>query len=416
MSSITRRPLKAALFGATALLAASAALAEPAPPYPLLARDAAVQSPRLSEADAEVRAAQGRADQGGVRPNPTVELQFENLAGGSGAGLVAPVQSTLSASQTIELGGKRASRQAAGRAEVGAALARRDQAAAEFGYQLAVAYAAAEAAQARVKLLEQDLDRVGEDLRATRALVDAGREAELRAVQVQTSVGAARAELEGARATAAEALARLSALVGSPTAYTSVPPSLLARATELTVQPGPAPETPPAVAAAEAERDAAIRRVNVERARGTPDLTFSLGARRIEGLGSTLVVGGVSAPLPLFDRNRGSISAARAEQDAAEARLRLARLDAEADWRVGQARALSSAAVLKAALDGEAAAAEGYRLARIGYEAGRTSLLELLSFRRALTEAQGRSLDARTQRIQAEAALARLAGKIPFGG
>jgi cobalt-zinc-cadmium efflux system outer membrane protein len=195
-----------------------------------------------------------------------------------------------------------------------------------------------------------------------------------------------------------------------------VSPSLLARAEALPAETRPAPATTPAIAAAEAERDAAARRVGVERAKGAPDLTVSLGARRIEGLGSTLLMGGASLPLPLFDRNRGNISAARAEQDAADARLRVARLDAEADWRSGQARAGASAATLKAALEGASAAAEAYRLARVGFEAGKTPLVELLAARRALIEAELQALAARTQRIQAEAALARLAGRTPFGG
>jgi len=38
----------------------------------------------------------------------------------------------------------------------------------------------------------------------------------------------------------------------------------------------------------------------------------------------------------------------------------------------------------------------------------------VLSARRALTEAQSRALEARIARVQAEASLARLAGRIPF--
>ena len=413
MSSPFGRPLAAALLGVAASIAAGAN-AEPAPPYAVLVHESA-QSPRIAEADADVRAAQGRAAQAGTRPNPTLELQVENLAGGRSAQLIAPVQSTLSASQTLELGGKRQARVAAGRASVEAARAQQRQAVAEFGYQLALAYVAAESAQARVKFLEQDLERVGEDLRAAKALVEAGREAELRSVQTQAAVSAVRADLEAARASAIEALGKLSALVGAPSPYTAVGPSLLARAADLALPAGEPPATTPAVLAAEAERDAAAQRVNVERARSTPDVTFSLGARRVEGLGSTLVVGGASVPLPLFDRNRGAVSAARAEQDAAEARLRTARLDAEAVWRSGQARAAASRAALSAAMEGETAAGEAYRLSRIGYEAGRTPLIELLAARRALTEAQTRGLDARAQRIQSEAALARLSGRIPFG-
>jgi cobalt-zinc-cadmium efflux system outer membrane protein len=320
------------LLAVTPLLLVSAhASAEPVPSFPELLRQAQGAAPLLAEGEANVRAVQGRADQVGVRPNPVVALEVENFAGSRPYGGLGQSQTTLSASQTLELGGKRDARLAAGRAQVEAAQAQRRQASADFAYQLALAYVAAEVAQARVALLTQDMDRAQDDLRVAKALVNAGREAELRSVQAQAAVTAVRADIEGARADAQEALGRLSAMVASPSPYTKVGPSLLARAATLKL-PDPAPPTASTVvAAAQAERDAAARRVNVERTRAVPDVTLSLGVRRLEGEGATALVGGISAPLPLFDRNRGSVSAARAELDAADARLRAARLDAE-DW------------------------------------------------------------------------------------
>jgi cobalt-zinc-cadmium efflux system outer membrane protein len=67
-----------------------------------------------------------------------------------------------------------------------------------------------------------------------------------------------------------------------------------------------------------------------------------------------------------------------------------------------------------AAEQAQTAAREVYRLARIGYEAGRMPLDELSSTRRALTEAQTRALDARVARVTAAASLARLTGRVPF--
>jgi len=54
-------------------------------------------------------------------------------------------------------------------------------------------------------------------------------------------------------------------------------------------------------------------------------------------------------------------------------------------------------------------------LTRTGYESGKTSLLDLLNARRALTDAQLRLLDAQVARIAAQAQLARLVGNVPFG-
>lgn len=390
---------------------AGAAVADPSPPFAELLRQAQTTAPTLVEGEADIRSAQGQAQQAGFRPNPTVSLEVEDFAGSRPYGGLSRSQTTVQASQPFELGGKRAARTASGRAQVELARARQRQARADFAYDLALAYVAAEVAQGRADLLAQDLARAEDDLKVAGLLVEAGREADLRRIQAEAARTAVRADLERARADAAEALGRLSVMVGAPAPFTAPGPSLLALALPPRSEATPSTDSAPGVAAAQAERDAAAQRVNVERTRATPDLTVSLGARRLAGDRATAFVGGVSAPLPLFDDNRGSVSAARAQLDAADARLRRARLEAEASWRSGLFRSASAQTGLRAAEEGEAAAAEAYRLARIGYDAGRTPLAELLNTRRALTEAQGRTLDARSQRVTAEATLARLAGR-----
>jgi cobalt-zinc-cadmium efflux system outer membrane protein len=171
----------------------------------------------------------------------------------------------------------------------------------------------------------------------------------------------------------------------------------------------------PAVRAAEAARTAVAQRVTVERTRATPDVIVSLGVRRLEGENANAFVAGVAVPLPLFNNNSGAIATATAELAAADARLNAIRLNAEADWRAAASQAFAADRRLNATDQAEAAASEAYRLARIGYDAGRAPLVELLSARRNLTDAQLRGLDARLARIRAEAILARLMGRIPFG-
>jgi cobalt-zinc-cadmium efflux system outer membrane protein len=172
----------------------------------------------------------------------------------------------------------------------------------------------------------------------------------------------------------------------------------------------------PSVIAAEAERDAAAERVDVERTRPAPTITASLGMRRIAGENSTLFVGGIVIPLPLFDKNSGNIAAALAELDVADARLRAARAEAETGWLSAVTQADAARSRLLAAGQATMAADQTYRLARLGYEAGRTPLIEVLTARHNLTDAELRLLDSRVARIHAQAALARLSGRIPFGG
>jgi cobalt-zinc-cadmium efflux system outer membrane protein len=403
------RPL---LLACASLSAFSAAAAAPAPRYGDLLRQSQATAPRLLESGALVRAAQGLAEQARALPNPTVAVDVEDI-GAHDTG-IPQRQNTYSVSEPLELGGKRSARVALGRAELSAAEVRQRQAQADFAYDLALAYSAAEAAEAKVVLLTDDLGRARDDLRAARALVEAGKEADLRGVQADAAVAAAEADLQGARADADEALARLTSLAGSPEPFTHVAGGLLARAEALPPPPSLFSQAP-AIAVAQAEREAAARRVRVERVRAVPDLTVSVGARTYERSSETALVVGLAAPLPLFDRNRGAVTAATAQLAAADARLGAARLDTEAAWRAATSQAAAGQARLAAVIQGEAAARDGYRLARLGYEAGKTSLLELSAARRTLMDAQNRLVEARLARVRAEAQLARLTGRVAFG-
>lgn len=417
MSSNTRGRLRSAAVSAAAILGAwaSGAAADPAPPFRDLWAQAQSAAPRLSEASAGVRQAEGLARQAAARPNPTAAIEAENFNGtgpyrGTGAS-----ETTFSVGQQLELGGKRGARIAAGRAGVEAARARLLQSRADYGFDLASAYAEAEAADRQVALAQEALTLAEEDLRAARALVEAGKEAELRSLQAEAGVTAARSALDAARTARAGAFARLTALAGSQTPFTSLAESLLERPTPPDLDRTIDPLAVPAVAAAQAERDAAAKRVNVERTRAIPDVTVSAGLRRFNGDGSTAMVAGISVPFPIFDQNRGNIGAAQGELQAAEARLSAARLDAEAELRTALFQVEAAKTRVSAAQQSEATAAEAYRLTRIAYEAGKSPLVELINARRSLAEARAQTIEAQLQRVRAEADLARLQGRAPFG-
>jgi cobalt-zinc-cadmium efflux system outer membrane protein len=264
-------------------------------------------------------------------------------------------------------------------------------------------------------LLAEDIARAQEDVRTARALVKAGKEADLRAVQADAASAAAQADFEEARADLLNALGRLSSLAGRREPLERVTPSILNRRGAGASNAGDAERSPdPAVRSAEAEHAAAQQRLAVERKRAIPTPTLSIGTRRFSATDTNAWVMSVSVPLPLFDRNRGEIAAARADVAVAEARLSATQLESDAGWRGAVSQAQVSESRRIAADQAEAAAREAYRLARTGYDAGRTPLIELLATRRSLTEAQSRALEARIARMRAEATLARLAGRIPF--
>jgi len=419
MSFIMRGRRRFAAVSATALLGAfggaRGAVADPAPPYRDLLAQAQATAPRLAEAAAGVRQAEGLARQAAARPNPELGIEVQNFNGTGPFRGTGMAESTYSVGLPLELGGKRSARIDAGRAGLDAARARLGQSRADYGFELAAAYAEAEAADRQVALAQESLTLAGEDLRVAKALVDAGKEAELRSLQAQAGVTSARASLDAARTARVGAFARLTALAGSSVPFTSLAESLLQRPTPAGLDRTIEALAVPAVQAAQAEREAAARRVRVERTRAIPDVRLSAGVRRSNADNATAMVAGLSVPIPIFDQNRGNITAAQGELQAAEARLNAARLDAEAELRTAlfQIEAASSRAA--AASQGEATAQEAYRLTRIAYEAGKSPLVELINARRALAEARAQTIEAQLQRLRAEAGLARLQGRAPFG-
>ena len=335
---------------------------------------------------------------------------MENFSGSGPYKGIDQAETTASISQTFELGGKRPARIAAGQAEVQASRQRVARALADFRFDLTASYAEAEAADRRLQLAKESLSLAEEDARISRAFVQSGREPDLRRIQAEAAVQAARASLEEAQATRTTAFASLTALAGSSAPITSIPISLLDQPPPSLGSAGLSTASAPGIMVAQAERDAATRRLSLERRRAVPDVNVSIGFRRFEDSNTSAVVAGVSVPLPLFDRNRGNVSAVRAEVTAAEARLRAARLDAEAALRSGTARVAAAETRLVASRNGERAAQEAYRLTRIGYESGKLSLAELLVARRALIDARGQSIAAAVERVSAQAALTRLSG------
>lgn len=393
-----------------ALTGSTSVHAVDAPPYADLLSQALQASPVLLERQAEVEAASADAAQAKAWTNPRVEAVAENL-GAPQSGGQSQRQDTYTLTQPLEVMGQRQARVQASESLTRVAQARRYQARVTFAAELAVAHATVEAAQARKALAQEDMGRANEDLRAARAQVQAGKEADIRLAQARASLSTAQAAAQAADADVAQALAQLSALVGVHTPYTGVRGALLSATQSKT---GKAPQDAPAVLTAQAEREALEAQAGVEQKKWLPEIDLSAGVRRYAWSSQSGYVLGVSASIPLFDRNDSGVAAARQRIAAADARLTAARLQADAMRQSAQAQATAAEQRLAAASEGEKAASEAYRLGRIGYESGKTSLIELLSIRRALSEAKGLTIDAQLARVRALAALAQADGQLAF--
>ena len=276
-------------------------------------------SPALEAASADLRASSAARTVAGLRPNPSIEAQTENVAGSGAYRGIDSAETTVGFALPIELGGKRSAR--IGLAEAQGARARIDAAIADADVTLRVtqAYVAAVAAERRLGIARAQAGIAAEAYRAARIRVSAGRASPIeqqRADVLRINAEAAAARAERDTAVARDTLARLigrPVVAGldlawfdridgyGPVARTSVDGTL-------------------ALAAADAEVATADAQVGLVRSQRIPDVTLSAGARRLEATNDTAAVFGVSIPLPLFNNGSAGVAQARAERDRADAR------------------------------------------------------------------------------------------------
>ncbi|MEJ1170780.1 TolC family protein [Variovorax sp. CCNWLW235] len=394
---------------------AAARTVEPAGPLDLRSAIALAQraNPGLSSAAREQEATDAAVLQAGAWPNPVLEAQVEDLRRDNRT-------TTLLLSQPVELGGKRAARvTAAERARDQAAsalLARRS----ELRASSITLFFDVLAAQERLRLMQDSLGLAQAATRAAANRVAAGKVPPLEETRSRVAEAGIQVELQQAEGALRSARRQLAALWGNPDPRFTQAQGAVDRLPPLT----PAQDLERRLAAApvlrqarlEVERRQALSQL--EQARRVPDITVSLGAKRVpadEGMGSgsgrNQVVVGVSVPLPIFDTNRGNVAEAlsreeKARDDLAAAELQLGADVAQATERLRSARAAAET-LQRDALPGAEAA---YKAAAKGFELGKFSFLEALDAQRTHFQVRNQYLMAVADAHRAASELDRLLG------
>ena len=287
------------LLAGTLLFSSGPLWAEPVT-LPEALRQGQESSPRVSHAKAKADAAEARARQAGVSPNPELSLEVENFAGSGAFQGLRSTETTLALSQRIELGGKRSARVEVARAERDFAFLSYKSALADLERDIRFAHANLRSAEDRAVLARDNVTASDELLRTAKVLVEVGRDPPLRELRAQAQLAEAKAEQARTFGELLVARQLLATLIGSadgePTATImseDAPPTLPPDTETLDVQ------------LAFAERGAALARVRLARADAVPDITGSAGVRRFGEGRETAFVAGISIPLPVRDRNRG---------------------------------------------------------------------------------------------------------------
>lgn len=369
--------------------------------------EAEARAPVLFAAQAEVAAAEARLRQAGYRVNPELSVEIENFAGSGEYRGVDGVEATVVLNQRLDLGGRRPARIGLARANFAAQQLRLAIVRADLHRQVREQFARAVTARDRLRLAEESNQRAGELARIAGQLVEAGREPPLRALRARSAAAQAAAALENARAEDRASRTTLAALFGVAT-----PPDAVAGGLTDLAPRQIDPEISLDMRLAETERVVAEAALRQEQAAGRLDPAVGLGVRQFRGTGDTALVAGLSMPIPLFDRNRGNIDAARSGIDAAAARQAAALAEITARARNAVTAVEAAEARMRALQDAALPEAlEALRLTQQSYREGRSTLLELLDAQDAYTTAETALIDARLAYALATAELGRVAAQ-----
>ncbi|EJL27971.1 TolC family protein [Novosphingobium sp. AP12] len=385
----------------TAMLAvlccASAATAQEGRPALTLARAldlAALHSPAAQAGEATVGAARAARTAAGLRPNPALSVQTENIAGNGLYRGFSSAETTLQFTLPLERGGKRSARIRLADRQQERALVEQTMTVADLELAVTRAYVGAAAAQRRAQIASRQVDIAADAFHAAQVRVRAGRASPLEEQRGQLMLLNAQATLEQSQRLEALALGNLALQIGAP-----VDAPLDEAWFERLAPAGPERRVP--VEATLAARAAALdvasaeAQVRLVEAHRVPDVQLFAGPRRFEASDDTALMVGLTIPLQVFDNGSAALAQAQAERQKADAVRRMANIAlaqaiASADAEVANAQTaarIASGAALEAAT-------EAARIARIGYREGKFGQVDLLDAERTLAATRFAAVDA----------------------
>ncbi|ETI58569.1 transporter [Sphingobium sp. C100] len=370
--------------------------------------------PSVAAATAGVDAATAARRVAGLRPNPEVQAQVENLAGTGVYKGLRSSETTVGVTLPLELGGKRPARVALATARLTRAQVQSEIARADLRLRITQLYIEAAAAERRAEVLSEQAGIANNAFRVSSERVKAGdvspieqQRADVLRINAQVAADSAARQAQAARA-------NLETLLGAPVT------GPLDRAWFERID-GYGPPRPVdvegtlALVAAEADVRTADAQVRVARSLRVPDLTVSASARRLAATNDTAAVVGISIPIPFFNNGSAFVAQSRSEQTQAIALRNLAVIDTRQQIASAQTEVANAAATARAAGGpGLAAAQEAARIARIGWTQGKFDQIALLDAERTLSQTRQTYVDALAAYHDAQARLDRLTTPAPM--
>ncbi|MFZ1685606.1 MAG: TolC family protein [Candidatus Zixiibacteriota bacterium] len=364
--------------------------------------------PDISGARAQVASAWGRLQQSRSQPNPQLSIDLEDF-GRKGAS--SPAQTTFGVEQPIELFGKRSGRRAVAEAELTSQKYAAQQTMLDLYRSTSIAFVTALGSQTSVQIFRQRLELAMKFEEAVGVKVTDGAVSKAELLRAQSASRLAEIDLSSAEAIARQDRLALSALWSSSESNFRLEGSLedllvnIPDDTQLSLDDNPELKS--------LQEQIKVREadINLARSMGKPDISVGAGYRRLHDEGSNSYLVWTSIPLPIFNRNRGSVAEATANVDLARAELastrqrlesRLRQLTISLTVRRNQIAELREKVVPPAKQ-----AMEDIDMA---YRMGSQPYINVLDAQRTLFELEGEVIDALVAGAQATVEIEQLLG------
>ena len=341
-------------------------------------------NPTIAELVATTQKAAGYRTQVSLRANPSIGYQANQLAD------LGTDQHTFYISQTIVTGNKLALNRSVLDHALRAQLQHLEAQKYRVATDIRIKFFDTLAAQRRVQLIQdfQSVANKGLEFAELRKQAEEG--SQLEVVQAKVLKNEIDLQLRQAIARFNAAWKELAALAGTP----QMPPATLEGELPQVAVPMDWNTVAASIVVSSPEYQAAQARVSQARAlicrheaQPIPNLDVSFGSGYDNGTDNGLINLQIGAPIPVFNKNQGNITAARAEYVRASREVE--RIENSIKARLASAAGdfdASMAAVEQYASDILPNAQEGLDLAEIAYRAGETSYVQVLVAQRTYFE------------------------------
>jgi len=269
-------------------------------------------NPRLAAFGFEMQARDALALQASLRPNPELALEVENFAGSGDFSSFGSAEITLALAQRFELGSKRSKRHDLALIESELATWDYESVVLEVLNEVTRAFIAVVAAQHQVALTGDLIETAGQDLAAVHRRVAAGAASPIELTRARVALATAEMDRETRLLVLTAARAQLAATWGSDRPLFGIalgdldhivsPPGLEELNQRL--------EANPDIARWQTEMAQRNASLAVAQSVGKIDLVAAGGIRHLEQTGDNAFVVGLAVPLPVSNRNQGSVQAA----------------------------------------------------------------------------------------------------------